>query len=118
VRLRELHDRSAEDVLAAAGIPLDDALAHLPAVALDEAGALALGAGARPIVTAGAAPVGAGPRSVVFRDREGRALALGELAALPDGVRACPHVVFPWAVRTGRSAADGVGAPSGLREVR
>jgi hypothetical protein len=42
---------------------------------------------------------------VVFRDVDGRALALGELSADPaDSSRmlACPRAVFPWAVRSGR----------------
>jgi len=113
VRMRDLHDQPADEVLAAAGIPLDEALAHLPAVAVDDAGAAALGAGGRPGVTSAGAPVGAGPRSVVFRDGDGRALALGELLAAPEGTLACPHVVFPWAVRTGRTADP---TAPGLRE--
>ena len=55
---------------------------------------------------AAALPLGAGPRSVVFRDAAGRALALGEASAAgAAGACARPHVVFPWAVREGRVPA-------------
>src|SRR6185503_1317257 len=99
VTLEDLDRLPASEVIAMAGIPIDEALAVLPAVVLDEAAARAIGAGARPAVAAAdAAPLGAGPRSVVFRDGTGRSLALGELAAdpaRPGGALACPHVVFP-----------------------
>lgn len=96
------------DLLARHGIALDRALEVLPAVALDEAGAEALGHG-RPVAVAiatDAAGLGAGERSVVFRDAAGRALALGELRPGDGAGRAlaAPHVVFPWAVRQGRAA--------------
>jgi tRNA pseudouridine55 synthase len=107
VTLRELNERAPADVLARAGVPLDEALGVLPAVAVGEAEAAAIGYGGRPSVERGAAPIGAGPRSVVVRDGAGRALALGELVATPESdERAlfCPHVVFPWAVRQGRPA--------------
>jgi tRNA pseudouridine55 synthase len=93
-----------EETLAAHGIPLDRALETLPAVVLDAAGADALGHG-QPAAVA-AAPAGAsGARSVVLRDRDGRALALGEVRERPDGgAFAHPQVVFPWAVREGRVA--------------
>jgi len=81
------------------------ALRVLPAVTLDAAGADELGFGRRPAVPAGAAPLAAGPRSVVFRGPDGEPLALGELEpdpGTPGAARACPHVVFPWAVRQGR----------------
>jgi tRNA pseudouridine55 synthase len=108
--LRDLDERSADEVLAAAGVVLDRALDVLPSLALDGAGAALIGHGQRPALARAAAlaariPVAAGPRSVVARDQGGRALALGELAADaadPDRLRFCPHVVFPWAVRQGR----------------
>ncbi len=84
------------------GVPLDRALETLPAVVLDAAAAEVMGRGQGPRVQHASAPLGAGPRSVVFRDDSGRALALGELRAEGDGVRARPAVVFPWAVREGR----------------
>jgi len=100
----ELEVLAPDEAIAHAGIPLDEALGVLPAVVLDSGAAATLGAGGRPVVAPGRAPVGAGPRSVVFRAEGGTALALGEL--LPDAsglaTRACPRVVFPWAVRTGR----------------
>jgi tRNA pseudouridine55 synthase len=101
------------EVIERAGIPIDRALEVLPAVVVEPAAAAALGTGGRPPVNrdgADRAPIGAGPRSVVFRDRSGRALALGELLADGDSVIACPHVVFPWAVRSGGSALRAAGA--------
>ena len=105
VTLRELDERAREDVLRDAGTPLDEALAHLPSVTLDAAGAASVGAGGRPPVEPGGAPIASGPRSLVLREAGGRALALGELRPDPDRpgqVLACPQVVFPWAVRPGR----------------
>jgi tRNA pseudouridine55 synthase len=104
VTLDALETLPPAEVLRRAGTPLDDALRVLPAVTLDAAAAAATGAGGRPAVEPGAAPIGAGPRSVVFRDPAGAALALGELCADPGDPRrvlACPRVVFPWAVRSG-----------------
>lgn len=98
----DLTTLEAADVLTRHGIGLDRALAVLPAVTLDVAGAEALGRGQRVRVEAGTAPVGAGERSVVLRDPAGRALALGELRAEAAIVAAFPQVVFPWAVREGR----------------
>ena len=63
-----------------------------------------VGRGQGPHVEPGPAPVGGGPRSVVFRAADGRALALGALVREGDGIRARPSVVFPWAVREGRPA--------------
>ena len=100
----KLSPADAADVIERWGVPLDRALAVLPAVVLDAAGAGAIGRGQGPRVQHVAAPVGAGPRSVVFRDASGRALALGELRSEGDGVRARPAVVFPWAVREGGAA--------------
>jgi len=105
ITLAELERSTPEEALAKAGIPLDRALDVLPAVTLDAEAAAIAGAGGRPQVAPGAGPIAGGPRSVVFRDAEGRALALGELTADPaDASRmlACPRVVFPWAVRSGR----------------
>jgi len=103
--LRELDGLEPEATLERSGVPLDRALEVLPAVVLDAAAVAAVGTGGRPVVSAVGLPLGGGPRSVVLRDGSGRALALGELA--PHGgdpalALACPHVVFPWAVRTGR----------------
>ena len=105
IGLRDLDSATPAEVLARAGVPLAEALRVLPGVMLDEAGAAELGFGRRPAVEPGAAPSGAGPRSVVFRGPDGEPLALGEIApdpARPGAFFACPHVVFPWAVRQGR----------------
>lgn len=99
VSLAALEGMTPAEAIARAGIPLDEALAVLPAVPVDAAAATAIGSGGRPAVAAGGAPVGGGARSVVFRDAAGRALALGTLRAGPEGVVAWPQVVFPWAVR-------------------
>lgn len=100
----QLGSATPGELLEAWGVPLDRALETLPAVVLDAAGAEAMGRGQGPRVQHTSAPVGAGARSVVFRDDSGRALALGELRAEGDGVRARPSVVFPWAVREGRAS--------------
>lgn len=105
VTLADLDACSREEILDRAGVPLDQALAVLPAVVLDAEAAASVGAGGRPTVTPGDAPIAAGPRSIVFRDGAGMALALGELradATDPGRVLACPRVVFPWAARSGR----------------
>jgi tRNA pseudouridine55 synthase len=103
VRLRDLDQQPPSEVLAHA-IPLGTALAVLPAVRLDRRQVEAIGVGGRPLVEPGDAPIGAGPRSVVFRADDDTPLALGELRPDADPARAlaCPHVVFPWAVRSGR----------------
>jgi tRNA pseudouridine55 synthase len=97
----------AEVTIARAGVPLDRALDVLPAIELDAEAEALIGSGRRPVVRLGNAPLQAGSRSVVMRSREGRALALGELE--PHGrsglAVACPHVVFPWAVRRGPGAS-------------
>jgi tRNA pseudouridine55 synthase len=98
-------------LLAQQGVALDTALEVLPAIVLDAAQAGAIGEGQGPRVSPGTVPLAAGPRSVVFRDAIGRALALGELRAEGDGVHARPAVVFPWTVVTGH-----VSAPSTKRE--
>ena len=89
-------------LLAQQGVPLDAALEVLPALELDDTAAAAIGHGQAPRVEPGSAPLEGGPRSVVFRDAGGRALALGALRREGDGVRARPAVVFPWAVATGK----------------
>ena len=100
----DLGQRPPEALLAELGLPLDLALEALPAVSLGPAETAAIGCGQAPRVEPGAAPVDGGPRSVVFRDAGGRALALGALCREADGVRARPSVVFPWAVRARQSA--------------
>lgn len=103
VTLADLARLPIPEVLERGAIPLDRALAVLPQVTLDEPAAIEVGMGGRPPVEPAGAPVEAGPRSVVLRDAAGRALALGELRRSEEGgTRACPHVVFPWAVRSGR----------------
>lgn len=105
-----LEPLGADEALARHGVPLDRALEVLPAIALDAAGEIALGHGRPVAVPAAAAPAtapGAGAPWVVLRDAQGRALALGELAAAeaPGGAALVrPQVVFPWAVRAGRAA--------------
>jgi tRNA pseudouridine55 synthase len=106
--MRDLDERPATEVIARSGMPLDEALEVLPSVTLDLEAEAAIGTGRRPAIEPGDAPIGTGPRSVVFRDRAGRALALGELMpdpGRPGRVLAGPHAVFPWAVRTGPGAA-------------
>jgi tRNA pseudouridine55 synthase len=105
VTLRQLDVLGADEVIAQSGVALDAALEVLPGVTLDPESVERIGAGGRPSVVPGDAPLAGGPRSVVLRDGGGRALALGELTAdplHPGSAIACPHVVFPWAVRTGR----------------
>ena len=97
----ELDGEAPASPLAEWGVPLDRALETLPALVLAPAQAEAIGLGQSPRVEPGPAPVGQGPRSVVFRAADGRALALGELLRAGDGVHARPAVVFPWTVRTG-----------------
>ncbi len=85
-------------------MPLDRALDTLPAVTLDERAAAAIGTGQQPFVEGGAAVAGV-PRGVVFRDANGRALALGSLEPEGGRLRARASVVFPWAARQGRGGA-------------
>jgi tRNA pseudouridine55 synthase len=105
VALRDLDRMSSDEVLATAGIPIDEALSVLPAIRLDEAAIARVGHGQRPsIEVREGVPLVAGPRSIVARDPGGRALALGELVAdpaSPGRALFCPRVVFPWAVRQG-----------------
>lgn len=108
--LAEIEAAPAAEVWTRAGSTIEEALAHLPALVLDARAEAELGYGGRPERPAAACagiPVGAGPRSVVFRSADARVLALGELradGASPGTLLACPHVVFPWAVREGKSA--------------
>lgn len=105
VTLRDLDELEPGEVLRRAGLPLAEALRVLPVVVLDRAGAEALGCGRRPAVEPGTAPVQGGLRSVVFFGPREEPLALGELEPdpiRPGGLLACPHVVFPWAVRQGK----------------
>ncbi|MFI5370363.1 MAG: tRNA pseudouridine(55) synthase TruB [Candidatus Eisenbacteria bacterium] len=114
VPLAMLEEWSADQVLARAGIPLDQALEVLPAVVLDETGATTLGMGGRPPIDGAPPTTPDPPLAVVFRDRGGRALALGERRpdpARPGRALAAAHVVFPWAVRTGAGRA--VARPGG-----
>jgi tRNA pseudouridine55 synthase len=118
--LRDLHEQTPDQVWAQAGIPLDQALAVLPAVRLTPAEVESLGFGravpVSPDRLAGV-PRAAGPRSVAFRDPLGHVLALGEIGpgsgkapgewsneggAEDHTLYVRPHVVFPWAVRQGR----------------
>ncbi len=108
VTLDQLRALAPHETLERGGIPLDHALRVLPSVTLDEPAAIEAGMGGRALVCPGEAPLGAGERSVVLRDRAGQPLALGELTVseCADRAWACPHVVFPWAVRTGRRARN------------
>lgn len=95
-----------EAVWASAGIPLDRALAHLPAVLLDAAEAEAVGFGRRVVLDAARLPAGAaalGPRGLVLRGPDGL-VGLGDAVPDPGGAPRAgvgPQVVFPWALREG-----------------
>lgn len=108
IALDELERSPREEVLERAGLPLDRALESIPAVQLEEDEATEVGFGARPLLDLEArgideALVGKGARSIVIRDHEQHAIALGELVAEEGGrARVAPNVVFPWAVRQGR----------------
>jgi tRNA pseudouridine55 synthase len=102
--IEALKSEPPAELLAQRGCALDDALRTLPTIMLDPAQTHAIGLGQAPVVAPGDAPVGAGVRSIVLRDPDGRALALAHLEPGPRGVQAWPDVVFPWAVREGRAA--------------
>ncbi len=92
------------------GLDLEVALETLPAIVLDREGADLVGFGGRPVVASAEAPpphvpISGGPRSVVLRGPDGRALALGELLLDSglDRLVACPHLVLPWAVKSSKS---------------
>jgi tRNA pseudouridine55 synthase len=102
-----------ETLWAQGGVDLAMALARHPGVTLGARDAEAIGFGAavaldrEALERAGEPPLGAGPRSIVILDPDGRPLALGELAADPErpgDFRLQPHVVLPWAVRSGPGA--------------
>ncbi len=106
VTVRELYELDPEVAWARAGITLDSALESLPALVLDDPGVRAIGHGGvieLDAEYARALPLDGGPRSLVFRDQAGHALALGDVRADGATCRARPHVVFPWAVREGRA---------------
>jgi tRNA pseudouridine55 synthase len=110
IGMRALDTTDREAVLESAGIALDDALLAMPAVVLDETDTVTIGYGGQPRVRLGPGGVdrehvGRGPRSVVARDPDGRAVALGQLNPGDDEHAVLrPNVVFPWAVRQGRAA--------------
>jgi tRNA pseudouridine55 synthase len=115
VTVAELSTLDPDALWARGGLPLDAALAAvLPSVTLDPDAADEIGYGRRPAVEPAGAPLAAGPRSVVFRDGAGHALALGALEPTPHApgrALACAHVVFPWARRDGpRAPAEAAGA--------
>ena len=121
VTSRELDLLTPGEVWSRAGIALEEALSCLPSAELDPTAAVAIGHGrvaavrsedVRPGVPAEGADLEApralpsGPRSVVFLGPGRSVLALGELTtdpAVPGGLLARPHLVFPWAVKEGRS---------------
>jgi tRNA pseudouridine55 synthase len=106
VTVADLDGLEPEAAIARAGIVLEEALAVLPRLELDEAGVEAIGHGRSVPLPAGegtGAPPAPG-RTIACFAPDGVALALGEVAAdaRPDHpalVR--PRVVFPWAVREG-----------------
>jgi tRNA pseudouridine55 synthase len=108
--LRDLDRLDPAEVLERFGVPLDRALDVLPEVRLDAEDVERVGHGGRPRLDLppDALPLGAGPRSIVLRDPTGRALGLGEGVGDAGATRLeiRPHVIFPWAVRSGRAASD------------
>lgn len=110
VAMRALDTLRREEVLERFGVGLDEALLPMPTVTLDPARSRFVGFGGQPEVEIGPGGaalewIGLGPRSVVVRDANGAAIALGELHAGPTEqlARLRPHVVFPWAVRQGQA---------------
>lgn len=99
----DLDPAKRDETLARFGISIDRALDVLTGVTLGDADADAVGHG-RAVGLADSSAV-AGD-TLVLRDASGRALALADAKpAVADGsLRACPRVVFPWAVREGRAA--------------
>jgi tRNA pseudouridine55 synthase len=99
--LAEIEAAAPGEAWRRAGIPLSDALAHRPALALDPAEARAIGHG-QPIRRA--TGVAAETHGFVLRDGHGVPLALAERALDPGDASVAwfqPRVVFPWAVREG-----------------
>jgi tRNA pseudouridine55 synthase len=104
IDLSELNALDPATVWARSGLSLEEALAHLPALSLTADEAAQVGFGVRPLVPAARVaglPVGAGPRSIVLLEPQGRVLALGELAMAPEAIAVHGHVVFPWGAREG-----------------
>src|SRR5204863_9554814 len=88
IDLRELMSLDPIVAWERAGLPLDRALAHLPALELTSEEAADVGFGARPVVPSlrvAGLPADAGPRSIVLVAPGGRVLALGELARAGAG---------------------------------
>ena len=119
VTLDRIVHQPPEAVWPDAGYSLEQALAHLPGVALDPAEAEAIGFGRRLPISAdrsGDAPLEGGARSIVLRDGEGRVLGLGEIIAGAPGQRlVCPRTLMPWAVRDGRQGRPAESGPVGPR---
>lgn len=117
VTVADLDGLPPDEVLERGGIPLDRALEVLPQVTLDETAQDEVGRGGRPQVDFAEMLLDRGPRSVVLRDATGRALGLGELTSAEASGRArvCPHVVFPWAVRSGPRSSVQAAAPPAAR---
>jgi tRNA pseudouridine55 synthase len=111
VTIDDLERLEPEAIWSRAGIPLREALAHLPAIALSEDEARRIGHG-NPIAREGGALVaarsgGAEPThaEVLLTDESGTPLALAErrISETDGGAWLHPRVVFPWAVREGNS---------------
>ena len=116
IGMSDLDCLSPDDVWARAGLGMEEALSGWPSLRLDSRGVAAIGHGAPAVIAEQGAPASAcgdgsalpiakGPRSVVFLGPDGEVLALGELERGPEpgAWLARPHVVFPWALRSGRS---------------
>jgi tRNA pseudouridine55 synthase len=104
-----IETQTAEELWEAAGLSLEEAIRHLPSVSLTSEEAQDIGHG-RPRRVEFARMTFRRPATdrIVLRDPAGPALALGDLtlddASGPEGgVTLHPRVVFPWAVREGRS---------------
>ncbi|MBI1798859.1 MAG: tRNA pseudouridine(55) synthase TruB [Candidatus Eisenbacteria bacterium] len=114
VRPSRVESEPQDAVWEAAGLTLEQAVAHLPTLRLEEFEANELGYGRRPSIALARArnlPLSAGPRSVVIAGSSGTVLGLGELAPVAtDAVSVRPHVLLPWALREGR-AGSGDRAP-------
>jgi len=107
IPLAELDQLAPDVVWARAGLTLEQALEHLPALVVHAHAEAEIGHGRRPSVgdaSLAGLPIGGAPRSVVVRSAaSGRVLALGSLHAGAggdsDAPRLHPDVVFPWTVR-------------------
>jgi len=110
-----LESGDPDEIWSAAGIPLEDAIRHLPFVTLTSEESAAIGHGRAPRVEAARMTFRRPASRVVLRDPAGHALALAEIAggiaeggsagddAGSGGALLQPRVVFPWAVREGRA---------------